>query len=128
MVKMRDRARVSSLVGRTRPELLYCKIGVFMAAASDKTDHVWKRRGCTEIEKRERGGEGGGTRGEEEQRAKVSGRRGRAGKESMKWKHNGMQPQRTKGGRRPRCFHNGGSAKSDREHADTVLIAALASR
>lgn len=58
MAKMRDRAHVSSLVGWTRPELLYCKIGVFMAAASDKTDHVWKRRGCTEIENRERGGEG----------------------------------------------------------------------
>lgn len=72
MVKMRDRARASSLVGRTRPELLYCKIGVFMAAASDKTDHVWTRRGCTEIENREQGGEEE-ARGEEEQRAKVSG-------------------------------------------------------
>lgn len=103
-VKMRDRARASSLFGRTRPELLYCKIGVFMAAASDKTDHVWKRRGCAEIESRGRGGEEE-TRGEEEQRAKVSGKTregGRAGKESMKWKHNGMQPRRTRGGRRRR--------------------------
>lgn len=51
-----------------------------MAAASDKTDHVWRRRGCTEIGSGGRGGEG-----EEERRAKVAGktREGGEGKHEM---------------------------------------------
>lgn len=52
-------------------ELLYCKIGVFMASASDNTDHLLKRSGRdvkTEGEERRvtRVKEwGGGGRGEE---------------------------------------------------------------